>query len=244
MSERGVITLDEPPREVAPVTPMDMLQMAVEKGADIEKLQQLMALQERWEANNARKAFVAAMAEFKADPPAILKNRTVSYGNGKAAYDHATLDQVCDAVGTALAKYGLAHSWGVEQEGDVIRVSCVLTHALGHSERVTMSAKPDTSGSKNPIQAIGSATTYLQRYTLLSATGLAAKGQDDDSGHVDTITAEQKERLIERMREVGASTGPFLQYLGVNALDSLPGSRFDHAMAALDKKASKENDNG
>jgi hypothetical protein len=36
------------------------------------------------------------------------------------------------------------------------------------------------SGSKNAIQAIGSAVTYLQRYTLLSATGLAAKNGDND----------------------------------------------------------------
>ena len=42
-----------------------------------------------------------------------------------------------------------------------------------------MYGTPDNSGSKNSIQAIGSTTTYLQRYTLFSILGLAA-GEDDD----------------------------------------------------------------
>lgn len=33
------------------ITPMHMLQVAMEKGADLDRLQQLMGLQERWEAN-------------------------------------------------------------------------------------------------------------------------------------------------------------------------------------------------
>ena len=39
------------------VTPMQMLQIAVEQGADLDRLEKLMDMQERWEANEARKAF-------------------------------------------------------------------------------------------------------------------------------------------------------------------------------------------
>src|SRR5258708_2787922 len=119
----------------AAVTPMQMLQIAVERGADLDMLSKLMDLQERWEKNEARKAYVVAMSDFKADAPTLEKNKHVAFGNTQ--YDHATLDQVCDVIGPALAKYGLSHGWKVEQaEHDVIRVSCVITHALGHSESV------------------------------------------------------------------------------------------------------------
>ncbi len=91
-------------------------------------------------------------------------------------------DQVCAVVGGALAAHGLAYHWDTSQGNDGrITVACVITHQAGHSERVSLSGMPDTSGGKNAIQATGSTVTYLERYTLLAATGLAASGQDDDS---------------------------------------------------------------
>ncbi len=165
------------------VTPMVLLQQAVAQGVDTDKLSALMDLQERWEKNEARKAFVAALNAFKANPPTIEKNKQVSFATskGKTEYKHATLDNVSATIGAALSKQGISHRWEVEQlEGGRIKVTCVLTHALGHSERVPLEAKADDSGGKNSIQAVGSTVTYLQRYTLLAASGMAVKDQDDD----------------------------------------------------------------
>lgn len=156
---------------------------AMDPTFDVAKLEQLLAVKERWEANEARKAFVVALGNFKANPPEILKNKKVAFDGqkGRTEYDHATLDQVSLKIGTALSGHGLSHRWKVEQlDGGAIKVTCVLTHALGHSEEVSMQAGADQSGSKNNIQAIGSTVTYLQRYTLLAATGTAVKGQDND----------------------------------------------------------------
>lgn len=169
----------------AAVTPMQMIQMAVQQGADIGKLEQLMKLQERWEANEARKAYVVALNEFKKNPPAILKHKEVDYvserTSKKTSYKHATLDNASAIIGEALSVHGISHRWAVEQlEDGTIKVTCILTHVLGHSESVSMQASPDTSGNKNSIQAIGSTTSYLQRYTLFAATGIAPKDADDD----------------------------------------------------------------
>jgi hypothetical protein len=160
------------------VTPMAMLQLAVEKGASVEQLKELMDLQERWEATEARKAFVTALNAFKADPPEVLKSTKVAFGNTR--YNHASLDSASEIIGAALSKHDISHRWDVNQADGKIKVTCVLTHALGHSERVTMEAVPDNSGSKNSIQQVGSTVTYLQRYTLFAATGIAAKNEDDD----------------------------------------------------------------
>lgn len=177
--------LEVAPREnlVPAPTPMSLIQMAVSQNADIAKLEKLMELQMRWEANEARKAFVTAMNAFKSDLPTILKNRHVSFQTSKGIteYDHATIDQVCDALIPALSKYELHHRWRVSQENSRIKVTCVITHAMGHSEETTMEASPDDSGGKNAIQAISSSTTYLERYTFLAATGTAAKGTDTDA---------------------------------------------------------------
>ena len=69
-------------------TPVQLLNMAVQQGADIDKLEKLMELQTRWEQNEARKAYHQAIAEFKTESIKIIKNKQVAFGNTK--YKHAT----------------------------------------------------------------------------------------------------------------------------------------------------------
>lgn len=225
------------------ITPMEMLQIAVEQGADLDKLSKLMDLQERWEANEARKAYVHALNEFKKEPPTVKKNKRAGFDSKRTGerteYEYVTLAQATAVIAPALSEYGLAHRWAVSQSDSGIEVTCFLTHESGHTEQVSMKAPADTSGSKNSIQAIGSTVTYLQRYTLLAITGLAAVDMDDDGRRAvddEVISEEQKEKLITLQQEVGADTGKFLNYLGVQALDLLPKSKFDDAKAALEKK--------
>ena len=49
------------------ITPAYMLQHAVANGADLDRLERLMDLQLRWEAEQAKRAFYAALADFKLD---------------------------------------------------------------------------------------------------------------------------------------------------------------------------------
>ncbi len=151
---------------------------ATDSNFDVAKLDALLAVKERWEKEEARKAFVSALTDFKADPPDIFKNKSVAFKDVR--YSHASLDNVSIAIGTSLAKHGLSHRWDVEQKDGKVRVTCVLMHSAGHSERVSMEAGADQSGSKNAIQALGSTVTYLERYSLLSITGMAVQDQDDD----------------------------------------------------------------
>lgn len=161
-----------------------LVETMVARGGDLSNLDKMLDLQMKWEANEARKAFVAAMAAFKAEPMEILKRKQVSFETRDGdftSYKHAELADVTDAVVPAMGKHGLSHRWDVSQAGSQITVTCQITHALGHSESVSMTAAPDDSGKKNAIQKVASTVTYLQRYTLLAATGMAAKGMDDDA---------------------------------------------------------------
>jgi ERF superfamily len=194
----------------AAATPMSLLQIAVEQGADIDKLEKLMALQERWEANEARKAYVVAMNAFKANPPDVFKSKQVSFN--ETSYKHALLSDAADLIGAALSVHGLSFRWDTDQlDGGMVKVTCIITHAQGHSERVTLQAGLDQSGKKNNIQALGSTVSYLQRYTLFSATGLAAKDQDDDSqgseqtGMASSVLADFEAAIEALVDEVGAA---------------------------------------
>ena len=168
---------------IATTTPADLLRIAVEKGADLTQLSTLMDLQDRWEANEARKAFVSAMAAFKCEPLEIFKKKTVAFttrDGDTTSYKHARLSDITDAIAPAMARHGLSFDWDIHQGSGSITVDCIVTHQLGHSKKVTMSGAPDASGKKNAIQQAGSTITYLQRYTLLAATGMSTKDEDDD----------------------------------------------------------------
>jgi hypothetical protein len=184
---RRALTLVPPPASVPqnPSTPAELLRIAVSQNADLAKLSQLMDLQERWERGEAKKAYVVAMNAFKANPPQITKNEIAEFvgKNGEIVeWEYSTLDHIHDAILSELSRHGISHRWVVEQPTtETVRVTCILTHRLGHSEQTTLTGPVDHSGSKNAIQAIGSSSKYLERYTLMAATGLADKSPDTDA---------------------------------------------------------------
>lgn len=160
--------------------PLAMAMQAMKAGMSIADMRGMLELQKDWEANEARKAYVQAMSEFKLNPPEIFKRKEVAF-NG-TQYMHATLGDVTQAITQALAAHGISHRWDTVQNGPQITVTCILTHKQGHSESTTLEGSPDDSGKKNRIQQVASTVTYLQRYTLLAATGLATKDMEDDDG--------------------------------------------------------------
>lgn len=164
------------------LTPMAMVQQAVASGAGIDVLTKLMDLQERWEAGQARKAFDAAVASAKGEIGPIGKDRVVDFTSqkGRTNYRHESFGNIARIVNPVLDRHGLSYRYRATQEGGRVTVTCVLAHRDGYSEETTLAAGNDTSGNKNDIQAIGSATTYLQRYTLKLALGLATTDQEDD----------------------------------------------------------------
>ena len=237
---------EEPLRQMTAqsATPADLLRLAVEQGADLDRLERLMELQSRWEAGEARKAYNAAMAAFKAKPLAIGKDKHVSFTTqkGKTEYDHATLGNVVRVIVPALAQEGLSHSWVTERiEGGRVQVTCKITHALGHSESMALDAPLDDSGGKNNIQALGSAITYLQRYTLLSMTGLATEDQDDDGKEsgvkaADFITEEQEAKIRDLIEESGADKEKFLAVWKIEKISQLYKTEYDEALRLLNLK--------
>lgn len=224
------------------VTPMQLLEVAMNQGADLDKMEKLMALQERWEANEARKAYNAAIAQFKAENIKIIKDAAVDFTSqkGRTSYKHATLAGVIAQITEPLCRYGLSHSWRTAQDAHKITVTCRIAHVAGHFEEVSIYAEPDTSGNKNSIQAVGSTITYLERYTLKAALGLA-EADDDDGRRSEApaepcITEEQAEALRSLLVEVKGNEEGLCKYLKVERLEDLAAKHYAAAVKALEKK--------
>lgn len=241
------VHLPAPAPTAALTTPMEMLGAAISQGAGVEVLEKLMGLQERHERNLARRAFDAAMAAAAAEMPTISKNRTVDFtsAKGRTNYRHEDLGEIVSTVDPILAAHGLFKRFRILSEGNTVTVTCIVSHRDGWSEENTLSAGRDQSGNKNDIQAIGSAVTYLQRYTLKASLGLAASNDDDGqstgngNGHGEKITPEQVSWLNTLADEVGADKQKFAQYMKAKDIPDIAASQFDRAVAALNAKRAK-----
>ena len=163
---------------------MSIIEKAVsDPSFDAAKLAVLLDVKLKWEADEARKEFEHAFQQFKRNLPDIFKTKKVEFptsGGKNTTYSHAELDKITPLITESLLAYGITHYWDLSDTNGKTTVTCVL-EGYGHTRRAaTLCGPPDTSGGKNNVQAIGSTVSYLQRYSLLAACGIAAKGQDDD----------------------------------------------------------------
>lgn len=220
--------------------PADLIKLAIEKGANLQEVKALLEIKREYEADEARKSFNEAMSAFKANAPKIVKDKAVSFGQGKAAYKHASLYQVAEKIATEMSKHGLSASWRVAQNGSV-SVTTRVVHIKGHFEETTLSAPADTSGSKNAIQAIGSTISYLQRYGLLCIAGLASADMDDDGNSVGMVYIDDKElsQITDMIDEYKVDEAKFLSYMTIESLGKMPKAKFNQAVSALQQKVKK-----
>lgn len=180
--------IQEVKSEIVETTPASLIQLAIQQGVDVEKLEKLLALQERWEANKSRKDFFEALSDFQSKCPVITKNKKAGFTSktgGQVGYAYADLAQIINQIQEPLKNCGLSYRWEFSEAEKSIIVTCIITHRNGHKETTVMSAAADTSGAKNEIQARGSTLTYLQRYTLIGALGIGT-AQDDIDGQKKT----------------------------------------------------------
>ena len=156
-----------------------------------ENVEKMMALKERHEANEARRAFNVSLVALKLDLPAwIQHDKTVHYQGGKGVvhYTHTSLAAALDTVTPILARHGFALTGRSETGKDGVTVTAVLRHRSGHSEQHSITAPPDASGAKSAAQAIASTITLLTRYTSLQLLGIATADMDEPTGHQTATT--------------------------------------------------------
>lgn len=179
--------------------------------AAIEIAKQIVDLETRWEEmrqsrdrfewekleRQAKVSFAVSFKKFKEDAPKILKTKHVHFESRDAtkpatSYWHVELDKACDLLIPALLKVGITHRWKTTDLPDGrTRVTCFLRNELGFEEEGASLAGPsDQSGGKNAIQGVGSATSYLERYTFLATCGIVAAGKDDDGSGGTALMGE------------------------------------------------------
>lgn len=222
---------------------------AMNPDVDIDKMERLLAMQERIWERNAKADFTAAKLAMRPELPEISpRGRIIIREKNNAANiiqetAFARFEDIHEAVMPILTKNGfdLTFKNGTAPDGKV-RITTILTHVAGHSEETFFDLPHDSSGSKNAVQAVGSSTSYGKRYGVMNILNIRVCGEDDDGvkgGAPDTISDEQNIELGTLASEVEANMPKFLKFLKIDKLSDLPVARFQEAKAALEAKRAK-----
>lgn len=158
--------------------------LARDPNVPVDKLERLIALQERVMAHNAESAFNVAFAEMQADIPTIRERARTD----KTTY--ATLEDIIGKVRPILSHHGFTISHRTEwPDKKTVKVVGILTHRDGHARTSEFMADADQTGSKNAIQALGSSVSYGKRYTTKDLLCIVTTDEDDDGQQSSLATA-------------------------------------------------------
>lgn len=242
MNDQTLPGISEPKPLAIPNTQsqaLELLQQAVSAGTSPETLEKLVALQERMMAHDARSQFVAALSDFQARCPVIVKRKAVKDRGGRLLYSFAPLEDIIAQVRPLLCELGLSYSFDTETYDDGrLVVTCIIRHAAGHAEETVFSVPATQGHNTNAAQNAGIQMTYGKRYAFTGALGITTADTDEDgnSEKLKPISADKAADLLALVDEVGANLDQFLVYLRVAKIEDLPEADYSRAVAALEAK--------
>jgi len=233
------VVKETPKPKVCEPTEMDpgtMIMTAIDKGASIEVMERMFALQERWEAKQAKKAFDNAIAAFQGECPTIQKKKKGGETqNGKTAYMYAPLELIVETVKDLLAKHGLSYAIKIDVSDGKVKATCIAKHLLGHSEESVMEVPlVNKTGVMSNAQVTAATATFAKRYAFVNVFGIMTGDADIDSmprgGQAATVADPgENEKLIARIMELSTKgkepIAKYLKHFNVEGLEQLDNLR-------------------
>lgn len=221
--------------------PSQLVEMAISKGADLDKLEKLLALQERWEANQARKVFATAFAAAQSKIITVAKTKI----NPQTHSNYAALEDIIESAQPIYTQEGFAV---IFYEGDIavpgfVRIFADILHAAGHRETFHLDMPLDGVGLKGTVNMTaihgkGSAIKYAQRYLLCMIWNIPTKGDND--GNTLNIVEYIDEKQVAEIESLVASKNveikKFCEAFKIEEISKLTKNKYQQAISILNAK--------
>ncbi len=223
--------------------PAELIRIAVESGAEVEKLEKLMELQERWDAREAQRAYVAAMAKFQQGCPVIPESKEVRKRNGELLYVFAPLKDIIACIGNWIHECGFMYGWDTAPlDSGGAKVTCIVTHVGGHREQSSVLIPATQGQNTNASQDHGIVITYGKRYSFKDAFGITSGMEDTDGGkppEVEVVTQEQHSNLVDWATNTKTDHKDLCEWAGCDDLESFPAKYYNGAIEIMQKKEAR-----
>lgn len=183
----------------------------------LEKMNGLLDFQLRLEKRKDFKEFNVAMVKAIGEIPSFERSKS---GHN---YKYSTFESINQVVKPILKENDLFMRFNTDFDEDgFVKVTAIIAHKNGYSEKTTFRLPFDKSGSKNDVQAVGSAVSYGKRYAQNALLNITTHGEDDD-GFASTkkITTKQIENLNKGIQSSGVELSQLLQFMKVEKLSDI-----------------------
>ena len=205
---------------------------------NVEKLERLLAINERLIADRRKTSFMASLARLQAKMPQLDKRGVITdYKTGEVRNKYAKLEDIDRAIRPVCAEEGFSFSFDSETTPQGIRFSCAMAHRDGHAETKTITLPTDNGAGRNGVQSVGSSTSYARRYLLGMHLHLVTRDEDDDGNGGDRpVTPEQAAELRKALAEVGGTGQRMLKWAKVDTIDAIPARLYESAMRMVEQQ--------
>jgi hypothetical protein len=161
------------------VTSTDLIELAVNKDYDLERMQRLIDMRDKEEARQAEKEFYRHFALLQADLQPVARNKK-GYTN-----NYSTLAQMKRSVDKKVSDHGFSYYWErskIDRQTNWMESAFVLV-GHGHTRRsvaegpiVIPAANNQTGETRmNPLQAI-----QATQYSMMDGLGISSDDDDVD----------------------------------------------------------------
>lgn len=242
MSDENKVTKMEQQRDVAPATEQAssadmMLQLAIERDVDVDKLERLIAMRDRELLRQAQQRYDEAFSEMLKEYVPVHKDTSArDEKNDRELYKYAPIETILRTYAPIWTKHGFSWTWEekpatVEDSGGTrraLQITCVV-NGHGYEKRYPVVVEvPAPTRFTNSVQVTGIAKTYGRRYSLIDAFSPIIEGEDDDARELSADDALEYAEEIKRLRSCTASDK--LREVGKEIHDKLKADG-DHAGA-------------
>jgi len=237
------------PAVIVDPNPVSLLAQALAQNVSSEQLQQFMDLQERYEANEARKAYAVALVKCQKEMPNVMAQAE----GEKTDSFYAKLGHINRLITPIYTKNGFSVTFGegeAKRDGE-IRTVGRLMHKLGHFEDFYCDLPLDLAGAqgsvnKTKIHAKGSSNSYGERYIIKRMFNLSILSEDDDAtaageAVVNYISKRRVDILEELIAAQDDSFRPrvmeWLKGKGIESLQAIQIESYDACLKSIKSSA-------
>jgi hypothetical protein len=223
---------------------------AMNPDVDIEKMERLLAMQERIMGKQAEAEFNRAMRDAQKHTRRIAADASNQQTRSRYA-TYAALDRVLRPIYTDVG-FSISFDTGEPPQPECVRVVAYVSHESGYTRTYHADMPADGKGAKGgdamtKTHAAGSAMSYGMRYLLKMIFNVAI-GEDDDDGNtacVETITEQEIAELKDRLADVGeGQETAFLAAMKASSFAGIQRAAYQDALAMIERKRKRmESDN-
>lgn len=211
---------------------------ARDPAVDIDKMERLVAMQERAVSQRKEEAFNNAMSAAQAE----MRRVAADMSNSQTKSKYASYGAIDRALRPIYTKHGFALSFGTAEgaPSEYIRVECHVSNS-GFTRKYQVDMPADGKGAKGgdvmtKTHAVGSAMSYGQRYLLKMIFNVAIGNDDDGNAAADTgevVSQEQADEVKALIVSVGADIQKFLTAYQIERVEDLRLAKFAEAKTRL-----------